>query len=225
MRWQGNIIIKDWMSKKKNNIEFGLHDRAIFVWPWNKKTRTKQKQQTNRNRVIWFVYRTRHKLAWLLVGWANARVKKRHARELSRNQTILRFDVILQHDWPIEQFLLFIRVFFGGKTKSPCFDLFIHWLIKQITNTCWNHFSRSFENRSMKILFKTRMIAEASSKPLLANLKILDVFSIYSLQVSSFIYLYHHDTLPIAWYSNLSNWKSDSSIFNKILWLLPTSYL
>ena len=21
--------------------------------------------------------------------------------------------------------------FFGGKTKSPCFDLFIHWLIKQ----------------------------------------------------------------------------------------------
>ena len=85
MRWQGNIIIKDWMSKKKNNIEFGLHDRAIFVWPWNENARTKQKQQTNRNRVIWFVYRTRHKLAWLLVGWANARVKKRHARELSRN--------------------------------------------------------------------------------------------------------------------------------------------
>ena len=27
-----------------------------------------------------------------------------------------------------------VRVFFGGKT-SPCFDLSIHWLIKQITNT------------------------------------------------------------------------------------------
>ena len=58
--------------------------------------------------------------------------------ELSRNQSILRFDVILQHDWPIKQCLLHIRVF----------DLFIHWLIKQITNTYQNHFSRSYENRS-----------------------------------------------------------------------------
>ena len=39
---------------------------------------------------------------------------------------------------------------------------------------------------------------KASSKPLFANLKITDVFSIYSLQVSSFIYLYHNDALPIA---------------------------
>ena len=53
-----------------------------------------------------------------------------------------------QHDWPIEQCLLHVRVFFGTKTKSPCFDLFIHWLIKQITNTYRNHFSRSCENRS-----------------------------------------------------------------------------
>ena len=40
--------------------------------------------------------------------------------------------------------------------------------------------------------------AKASSKPLFANLKILDVFSIYSLQVSSFMYLYHNDALPIS---------------------------
>ena len=72
-------------------------------------------------------------------------MKKLHARELSRNQLILRFDVILEHDWPIEQCLLHGRVFFGGKTKSQCFDLFIHLLIKQITNTCPNHFSRSYE--------------------------------------------------------------------------------
>ena len=75
-------------------------------------------------------------------------MKKLHARELSRNQSILRFDVILQHDWPIEQYLVHIRVFFGGKTKSPCFDLFIHWLIKQMTNTYRNHSSRSYENHS-----------------------------------------------------------------------------
>ena len=66
--------------------------------------------------------------------------------ELSRN----RFDVILQHDWSIEQCLLHIRVFFGGKTKSPCFVLFTHWLIKQITNTYRNHFSKTYENRSIE---------------------------------------------------------------------------
>lgn len=67
----------------------------------------------------------------------------------------------------------------------------------------------------MKILFKACMIAEAR-KPFFANLQILDVFSTYSPQVSSLMYLYHYDALPIA-YSNLSNWKSDSSIFNQIL--------
>ena len=32
--------------------------RAIFVRPWNQNMQTKQKQQTNRNRTIWLVYRT-----------------------------------------------------------------------------------------------------------------------------------------------------------------------
>ena len=79
---------------------------------------------------------------------ANAQLKKLQARELSRNQPILHLDVILQYDWPIKQCLLHIRVFFGGKTKRPRFDLFIHWLITQTTNTYRNHFSRSYENRS-----------------------------------------------------------------------------
>ena len=59
---------------------------------------------------------------------------------LSRNQWILRYDIILQHDWPMEECLLHIRVFFGGKLKRLCFDLFIHSPIKQqqqkkLTNT------------------------------------------------------------------------------------------
>ena len=87
--------------------------------------------------------------------WVIERIQTRviltgEARTLiSRNQLILRFDIIPQHDWQIEQCLLYIRVFFGGKTKSPCFDLFIHWLIKQITNTYRNHLSRSYENCSI----------------------------------------------------------------------------
>ena len=69
---------------------------------------------------------------------------------------VFRWFVILQHDWPIEQCLFHIRIFFGGKTKSPCFDLFIHWLIKQITNTYRNYFSRSYENRSKHICITWR---------------------------------------------------------------------
>ena len=56
---------------------------------------------------------------------------------------------ILQHDWPIEQCLLHVRVFFGGKTKRPRFDLFIHWLIKQITNTYRNQFSLYYFKSSL----------------------------------------------------------------------------
>ena len=84
-------------------------------------------KRTKIERFDWFI-------EGVAFGWLSERsyrVKKLHALELSRNQSILRFDVILQHDWPIEQCLLHIRVFFGEKTKSSCFDLFIHWLIKQ----------------------------------------------------------------------------------------------
>ena len=121
--------------------------RAIFVWPWNENAGTEQKQQTNGNRAIWLIYRTDTNARgfWLVkrtLWWKNF-------SELSINQPILHFDVILQHDWLIEQYLLHIRVFFGEETKRPCFDLFIHWLIKQITNTYRNHFSRTYENRFM----------------------------------------------------------------------------
>ena len=126
--------------------------RPILVWPWNENARAKQKQQTNGNGAIWLVCRTVTNVRgfWLVkrtLGWKNFMLEKP-----SRNQSILRFDIILQHDWPIEQRLLHIRVFFGGKTKRPCFDLFIYWMIKQITNTYRNDFSRSYdENRSSKI--------------------------------------------------------------------------
>ena len=74
---------------------------------------------------------------YVAFGWLSkpSGEKKLYARQLSRNQPILCFDVILQHDWPIEQCLLYTRVFFDRKTQRPCFDLFMHWLIKQITNT------------------------------------------------------------------------------------------
>ena len=87
-----------------------------------------QTREQNRNdkrteieRFDWFVERIQ---ACVAFGWLSERSgEKLHARELSRNQPILRCDVILQHDWPIEQCLLHIRV---------------------VTNTYRNHFSRSY---------------------------------------------------------------------------------
>ena len=95
-------------------------------------------KRTEIERFDWFVERIQNVRGFWLV-----KRTLENTRELSRNQSILRFDVILQHDW----------VFFGGKTKSPCFDLSIHWLIKQITNTFRNHFSRSYENRANAIYY------------------------------------------------------------------------
>ena len=111
---------------------------AIFVWPWIENARTKQKQQTNGNRAIWLVYRTDTNACgfWLV------------KRTLGWKTSCPRTFALTSYCNTIDQCLLLIRVFFGGKTKSPCFDLFIHWLIKQITNTYRNHFSRSYENRS-----------------------------------------------------------------------------
>ena len=137
---------------------FPVLNRAIFVWPWNENAQTKQKQETNGNRAIWLVYwtDTNARAFWLVkrtLRWKNFMPEN----FLETCQPILRFDVILRHDWPIEQCLLHIKVFFGGKTKRPCFDLFIHWLLKQITNTYRNHFSRSYENHSIETNSSSRV--------------------------------------------------------------------
>ena len=104
----------------------------IFIWPWNENAWTKQNQQTNGNREIWLVY-------WTL-RWKN--FMSENFVEINWNQS----DVILQPN----KCLLHIMVFFGGKAKRPCFDLFIYRLIKQITNNYRNHFSRSYENLATK---------------------------------------------------------------------------
>ena len=97
--------------------------------------KTTQQNRNNKRTEIeqfdWFIERIQTHVAF---GWLSE-------QELSRNQPIFRFDVILRHDWPIEQCLLRIKVFFGGKMKKACVDLFIHWLIKQV----------SYENRSIHL--------------------------------------------------------------------------
>ena len=110
-------------------------NRTTQRFSYDLEMKTREQKRNNKRTEIqqfdWFIERIQTHLAF---GWLS---------ELFRN----RFDVILQQDWPIEQCLLHIRVFFGGKTKSLCLVLFIHWLINQITNTYRNHFSRPYENR------------------------------------------------------------------------------
>ena len=55
----------------------------------------------------------------LAFHWLSERSgEKTSCPRTSRNQPILGFDVILQHDWPIEQCLLHIRVSLVGKQRG-----------------------------------------------------------------------------------------------------------
>ena len=83
-------------------------NRDIYIYIY------KQKQnQTEIWRFDWFIER--------ITNARGCRVKKLHARELFRNRSILRFDVALQHDWPIEQCLLHIRVFVWRENEESVF--------------------------------------------------------------------------------------------------------
>ena len=66
----------------------------------------------------------------LTATWLTVRLRT-DSCHIPTAEPILCFDVIPQHDWSVEQSLLQIRVLFGGKTKRPCFVLFVHWLIKR----------------------------------------------------------------------------------------------
>ena len=62
-------------------------------------------KRTEIERFDWFIEQIQTCLAF---GWL----------KLSRYQPILRFDVILQHYWPIEQCLLRIKVSLAGKRRG-----------------------------------------------------------------------------------------------------------
>ena len=110
---------------------FFYKNRAIFVWPWNENAQTKQKQQTNENRAIWLVYRTDMNARgfWLVkrtLGWKN--FMPENFLEINR------YFALTSHCNTIGQSnnaFSILGCFFGGKTKRPCFDLFIHWLINK----------------------------------------------------------------------------------------------
>ena len=59
-------------------------------------------KRTEIERFDWFTERKQTRVAF---GWSSERSDEKISCPrtlISRNQSILRFDVILQHDWPIE---------------------------------------------------------------------------------------------------------------------------
>ena len=76
-------------------------------------------EQTELEQLDWFIEQIQMRVAF---GWLSESSGEKTAyRELSRNQPIVRFDVILQHDWPIEQNLLHIRGFFWRESQESMF--------------------------------------------------------------------------------------------------------
>ena len=151
MTWILSLVntLERWLFGQYHRWLISSRHRVIerFLFDLEMKTREQNKQQSNRNRAIRLVYRTdtNARGVWLVkrtLRWKNFMPVNflRMNRYFAWSHTATRL---------ANRCLLHIRVFFGGKSKSPCFDLFIHWLIKQITNTYGNHFSRSYENRSI----------------------------------------------------------------------------
>ena len=104
-----------------------------FSYDLEMKTREQRRKnkRTEIERFDWFIERIQTRVVF---GWLSERSgKKLHAQELSRNKPILRLDVILQHDWPIEQCLLHIRVFFGWKNEESMFSS-VHPLADKTNN-------------------------------------------------------------------------------------------
>ena len=119
-----------------------------FLYDLEIEQETKQKQQTNRNRVIWLVYwvGTNAHGFWLVKRtpwWKN--FMPENFLEINRYFALISYCNTIGQ---LNNALSILGFSLAGKKRSPCFDLFIHWLIKQITNTYLNHFSRSYENHS-----------------------------------------------------------------------------
>ena len=108
--------------------------------------RTKQKQQTTANRAIWLVYRadTNARGFWLVkrtLGWKN--FMPENFLEINRYFALTSYCNTIGQSNNVFSILGFSL---AGKRRG---HVLFHWLIKQITNTYLNHFSRSYENRYM----------------------------------------------------------------------------
>ena len=119
--------------------------RAIFVRPWTENARTKQEQQTTEIEQFDRFCRTDTNAGGF---WS-----ERSGEKTSYPESFLeinRYLALTSYCYTIGQSNNAFSIAgssLAGKTKRPCFDLFNHWLIKQITDTYRNIFQGRYENR------------------------------------------------------------------------------
>ena len=152
MTWILSVVntLERWLCSQYHRWLISSRHRVIERFLFDLEMKTREQNRNNNLTEVewfdWFIERTQTRAAfgwlsehsgekpscpWIFYEWIDTSLWRHTATRLAN------------------RCLLHIRVFFGGKSKSPCFDLFIHWQIKQITNTYGNHFSRSYENRSI----------------------------------------------------------------------------
>ena len=107
-------------------------------------------KRTEIKRFDWFIERIQTHLAF---GWLSERSAEKTScpknfLEINRYFALTSYCNTIGQSNNAFSILGVIRVFFGWKTKSPCFNLLIHWLIKQYQTLI----SRSYENRSISCL-------------------------------------------------------------------------
>ena len=91
-----NNVVLDFVEDTVVRIVF--LERFSYDLEMKTREQNRNNKRTEIKRFDWFIERIQTCVAF---GWLSERSRKKtsiHARELSRNQPILRFDVILQHD-------------------------------------------------------------------------------------------------------------------------------
>ena len=129
--WQDTLFIRDRQTREQN----------------------RNNKRTEIERFDWFIERIQTRVAF---GWLSERLgETTSCPELSRNLLILRFDFILQHNWPIEQCLLHIRVW--RENEESMFSS-LNPLADKINNEhLTKPVSRLYQNRSIFSLFTRKL--------------------------------------------------------------------
>ena len=110
--------------------------------------KTHEQNTTNGNRVIWLLYwmDTNACGFWLVkwtLGWKN--FMPENSLEISQYFALTSYCNTIGQ---LNNAFSILGFAFGWQNEESMFLSFIHWLIKQMTNSYQNHFSRSYENHS-----------------------------------------------------------------------------
>ena len=117
-----------------------------FSYDLEMKTREQNgnNKRTEIERFDWLIERIQTRVAF---GWLSKRSGEK-TQELSRNQSNFALTSYCKKIGQSNNACSILGFSLAGKRRGHGLTFFVNWLIKKITNTYQNHFSRSYENRS-----------------------------------------------------------------------------